>query len=193
MKDLSKACADSSSVNLKGMNTCVNVGCTVLFIHASVSIALVRSSAWVGRKPHCGNLASRCWTIARICVITTPSSTSTGTCACGLIALYSADSFSRLCSFTITGSNAAPLASSKVWGTKEHAPCAKYSFIVMGAFLESSAARTQRYGSQRGTQLVQPGPQRVVNGGDLQQLAFGLLAFALDLGRLHATHGQHIQ
>jgi hypothetical protein len=45
--------------NLNGMNTCVKVGCTVLFIQASVSSTLVRASGSLRQELLLGNLASR--------------------------------------------------------------------------------------------------------------------------------------
>ncbi|EWS62275.1 hypothetical protein Y695_04499 [Hydrogenophaga sp. T4] len=83
-------CAPSSSVNFCGMNTWVKVGCTVLFIQASVDSARVRASPDAGRMPACGNFASRCNRMETIWVTTSPSSTSTGTWPRGLSARYSA-------------------------------------------------------------------------------------------------------
>jgi hypothetical protein len=65
------------------------------------------------------------WMIARICVTTCSSSTSTGTWPRGLIARKAGSFCSPLCSLTITGSNWAPAASSSACGTKEQAPGAK--------------------------------------------------------------------
>src|SRR3954466_5781371 len=109
--------------------------------------------------------------MARICVITTPSSTSTGTCPRGLIARNSSSRFSCLCSFTSTASKGAPLVSSSACGTNEQAPGPKYSFRDMASLLQwhDSAAGLQRLAVQRRLQVVDPGPQRFVDGGELQR------------------------
>ena len=128
-------CAASSSVNFCGMNTWVKVGCTVLFIQARVDNARVRARPEAGRMPACGNFASRCSRMATICVITSPSSTSTGTWPRGFIARYSGLRCSPLCSLTMTGSNGTPASSSMACGTKEQAPGAKNSLRLMDVSL----------------------------------------------------------
>src|SRR4051794_33821601 len=109
--------------------------------------------------------------MARIWVIVTSPSTSTGTCPRGLIARYSGESCSFLCSLTSTGSNGSPLASSRVCGTNEQAPGAKYSLRVMRFSLESSAAGPQRLAGQRRPQLVQPPAHRLVDRRQREPLA----------------------
>jgi hypothetical protein len=69
--------------------------------------------------------------MARICVIFASPSTSTGTWPRGLMARYSGEFCSPLCSLTITGSNGAPAVSSRVCGTNEQAPGAKYSLRLI--------------------------------------------------------------
>jgi hypothetical protein len=73
-------------------------------------------------KAFSGNWLSIQATMARICVIACPSTTSVGTCPRGLTARYSGLRCSFLCSLTATGSNVAPASSSMVCGTNEQAP-----------------------------------------------------------------------
>src|SRR3954471_10577395 len=110
--------------------------------------------------------------MAAIWVMTWSPSTSTGTWPRGLMARKAASCCSLLCSLTITGSNAAPAVSSRLCGTKEHAPGAKYSFMVMAS--PGSAAGPQGFGAERELQFVQARAQGVVHRRQLQALAPGL-------------------
>ena len=82
------------------MNTCVKVGCTVLFSHASIDIVCARAHGSAGSSPAFGQRPSMYDRIARICVSGLPSTSSIGTWPSGFIARYSGVLCSPLCNFT---------------------------------------------------------------------------------------------
>src|SRR6059058_2495652 len=115
-------------------------------------------------------------------------STSTGTWPRGLMARKAASFCSPLCSLTITGSKSAPAVSSRLWGTKEQAPGAKYSFMDMAS--PRSAAGPQGFAGQREVQFTQARAQGVVNGRQLQPLALEFRPLLHHVGGAHAALGQ---
>ena len=125
----SSAWCASPSMKSAVRKMCVKVGCTVLFIHARRESACARSQDSLGSRPALGKLRSRKSQMATIWLRGLPSTTSTGTWPFGLIARYSGDFCSPLCSFTIFGSKSWPLAaliaSRATCGTNEQAPGAK--------------------------------------------------------------------